>query len=743
MSAPATTAEVPRARQETRTSTVCAVSTITSRMASRSDELIQALRLAAIVESSDDAIVSKDVDGIITSWNGAAERMFGWSAAEAVGRSIRLIIPEDRQSEEDMVLSRIRRGEPVHHFETVRMRRTGEPFDVSISVSPIRTPDGVVVGASKIARDISERKRIERALADARAEQGDLQRRLRTIINASGALLTSPRPDDVLSAILGLAREVLAADGTVVWTVQQGAWRVAASHGLSDAFVGTPVPAISALDLPDDEPVAAESLDDPRLAARRASYEREGIKAVLAVPLRPAPDVRASVGFYYREERTFGVVERESVAGLGRLASAAIMTSFLYEAQRRRRIESEFVADVGASLARSRDHLESLERLAMRAVPALADWCAVHLLDDDGRLMRAALAGGDPERGEKLELVLRAGPDEPADLFSLDRVVRTGAPAALTWQTLADCAGCAAERRVAMEALVPLSVVGVPLVAHGRIIGTLAFARRAVDGQQMLELGFVQDVAYRVALAIDNVRAYEEAHTANRLKDEFLATLSHELRTPLNAIVGYAQMLRKGALPAARQQRAYEVLEKNARALSQIVEDVLDISRIVTGKIRLNVQPTSLLQIVQQSVETVQPGADAKGVTVCVERAGETDMVAGDPDRLQQVFWNLLSNAVKFTPRDGRIDIRLTCGDGLCAVSVADNGAGIDPRFLPFIFERFRQADARHAREHGGLGLGLSIARQIVELHGGSIDARSAGRGQGSTFRVSLPALGA
>lgn len=711
-------------------------------MASQSDELIQALRLAAIVESSDDAIVSKDVDGIITSWNSAAERMFGWSAAEAVGRSIRLIIPEERQSEEDMVLSRIRRGEPVHHFETVRMRRTGEHFDVSISVSPIRTPDGLVVGASKIARDISERKRIERALADARAEQGDLQRRLRTIINASGALLTSPRPDHVLSAILGLAREVLPADGTAVWTVQHGSWRVAASHGLSEAFVSTPVPATPALDLPDDEPVAAESLDDPRLAPRRASYEREGIKAVLAVPLRPAPEVRASVGFYYRGERSFGVVERESVAGLGRLASAAIMTSFLYEAQRRRRIESEFVADVGASLARSRNHLESLDRLATRAVPALADWCVVHLLDDDGRLVRAALAGGDPERGERLEQGLRADPDEPADLFSLDRVVRTGAPAALTWRTLEDCAGCAAERRAAIAALGPLEVVGVPLVAHGRIIGTLAFARHSADsGDQMLELGFVQDVAYRVALAIDNVRAYEEARTANRLKDEFLANLSHELRTPLNAIVGYAQMLRKGALPAARQQRAYEVLEKNARALSQIVEDVLDISRIVTGKIRLNVQPTSLLQIVQQSVETVQPGADAKGVSVSVETSGETDMVAGDPDRLQQVFWNLLSNAVKFTPKDGRIDIRLTCGDGLCAVTVADNGAGIDSLFLPFVFERFRQADARHAREHGGLGLGLSIARQIVELHGGSIDARSAGRGQGSTFRVSLPAL--
>ncbi|MFN7916441.1 MAG: PAS domain S-box protein [Vicinamibacterales bacterium] len=711
-------------------------------MSSQPDDLIQVLRLAAIVESSDDAIVSKDVDGIITSWNAAAERMFGWTAAEAVGRSIRLIIPQDRQSEEDMVLSRIRRGEPVHHFETVRLRRTGELFDVSISVSPIRTPVGRVVGASKIARDISERKRIERALLDARAQQSDLQRRLTTIINASGALLTSPRTADVLPAIVELARQVVPADAAAVWTMEEGAWRAAASHGLSETFLATPVPATVSLDMPDDIPVALESLDDPRAAPRRAAYEREGIRAVLAVPLRPAPELRASIGLYYRHERPFGLVERESASGLGRLASAAITTSFLYEAQRRRRIESEFVADVGESLARSRDHRDSLERLAHRAVPALADWCVVHLQDDEGRLVMAASAGAAQGQEGVWERVLRGAPGDASDTFSIERVMRTGAPGLVEWTGTGEPAAYAGERRDAFALIGPMSLVSVPLVAHSRLIGTLTLARLSAEVRWTPpDVGFVQDVAYRVALAVDNVRAYEEARSANRLKDEFLATLSHELRTPLNAIVGYAQMLKKGAMPPERQQRAYEVLEKNARALTQIVEDVLDISRIVTGKIRLALQPVALDGIVRQSVETVQPGADAKGVTVQLTNEASSDMVAGDPDRLQQVFWNLLSNAVKFTPKDGRIDVGITCADGLCTVTVADNGSGIDPQFLPFIFERFRQADARHAREHGGLGLGLAIARQIVELHGGSIEARSAGKGQGAVFRVALPAL--
>ncbi len=705
------------------------------------ESVLQALRLAAVVESSDDAIISKDVDGIVTSWNAAAERMFGWTAAEMIGQSVRAIIPLDRYAEEDLVLLRIRRGESVEHFETVRQRRNGEQFDVSITVSPIRTPDGAIIGASKIARDISDRKRTERALLDARAEQADLRRRLTTIIDASGALLTSPQIDDVLPALLGVASEVLPADGIAVWHVQRDEWRVAASQGLSPAFTARPGEATGEAALADGAPLPLESIDDPRLARRRLAFEAEGLQSALVVPLQPGIEMRACICFYFRTARRFGSVELESVSGLGRLASAVIATAFLYDDQRRRRLESEFVADIGASLARSRDLRNSLLRLAVLAVPLLADWCAVHLLREDGQLELAAAGGGAPDADGGLDELLRAPGDGADDEFSVERVMRTGASVVLARLTPGD-GGRSEARRRAVTLMGDVSLVCVPLVAHGRALGTLTFIRKA-DGRRTrdtLDLGFAQDLAYRVALSIDTIQAYEEVRTANRLKDEFLASLSHELRTPLNAIVGYAQMLKQGALADEKRGRAYDVLEKNATTLMQIVEDVLDISRIVTGKIRLTLQPMALGPLLQQSVDTVQPAADAKGVRLLLTRDETADVVVADSVRLQQVFWNLLSNAVKFTPRGGRIDVRVSSGEGACLVTVRDTGAGIDPGFLPFIFERFRQADTRYGRENGGLGLGLAIARQIVEMHGGTIDASSEGPGAGAVFRVSLPA---
>ncbi|HUR33093.1 MAG TPA: PAS domain S-box protein [Vicinamibacterales bacterium] len=711
-------------------------------MESQTDSIIQALRLAAIVEGSDDAIISKDVNGIIMSWNAAAERLFGYSAAEVIGQSIRTIIPADRQSEEDLVLGRIRRGERVDHFETQRCRRNGECFDVSITVSPIRTPDGTIVGASKIARDISERKRTERALAELRAEQADLRRRLSAIIESASALLMSPRLDDVIAAILVVSRQVLPSDGVAVWRLDAGQWRIAASHGVSERFVGSAVGAVGPRERLTDDLIEIESIDDERLGGRRAAYDAEGIVAMLVVPLQVGADLQAAISFFYRSVHQFKGVERESASGLGRLASAVIVTAQMYESQRRRRLESEFIADASAILVSALDFRDILTRLAESAVPRLADWFAVHLQIEAGVLEQVALATQDQDRRDSLETFARLPADDQDDAFSIDRVVQTGAAVLIErWPQEADPG--LAPRRVAAAARAGVeSLIVVPLVAHGRTLGAVTLGSfSAMHSFGVADLRFAQDLAYRVALSIDNIQSYEEARTANRLKDEFLANLSHELRTPLNAIVGYAQMLRKGALPEDRKVRAYAVLDKNASALTQIVEDVLDVSRIMSGKIRLQLRPVTLSPIVMQSIETVQPGADAKGVEIAVESADHDAAVAADADRLQQVFWNLLSNAVKFTPRGGRITIRVTKLEAACEVWVADNGAGVDPKFLPHIFERFRQADSRFGREHGGLGLGLAIARQIVEMHGGTITAESAGLGHGAAFRVLLPAL--
>jgi signal transduction histidine kinase/ActR/RegA family two-component response regulator len=249
-----------------------------------------------------------------------------------------------------------------------------------------------------------------------------------------------------------------------------------------------------------------------------------------------------------------------------------------------------------------------------------------------------------------------------------------------------------------------------------------------------------REIEERRRVERERTAALERERDANRLKDEFLATLSHELRTPLNAVLGWTRVLRSAQVEPSTQERALESIERNARAQSRLIEDLLEISRIVTGKLRLRVQNVDLAAIVDAAVEVVRPAAAAKRMRITVEIAARPAMTAGDPDRLQQIVWNLLSNAVKFTPPEGTITVRLERREGY-RLSVRDTGPGIDAGFLPFVFEPFRQADGTASREHGGLGLGLAIAKQLVELHGGTIEAHSPGHGQGATFGVHLPSV--
>jgi len=234
-----------------------------------------------------------------------------------------------------------------------------------------------------------------------------------------------------------------------------------------------------------------------------------------------------------------------------------------------------------------------------------------------------------------------------------------------------------------------------------------------------------------------------EAEHASRTKDEFLATLSHELRTPLNAVLGWTQVLRTTPALSADAVTALTVIERNARSQAQIIADLLDMSSIISGKVRLDVQPFDVASVVNATVETVRPAAQAKSIRLRVVLDPMAGPLRGDPNRLQQVLWNLLTNAVKFTPKDGRVSVTLARANSHLEIEVADNGEGIDPEFLPHVFDRFRQADASAARHHGGLGLGLSIAKQLVEMHGGSISAKSPGKGAGATFRVALPLMDA
>ena len=528
--------------------------------------------LAAIVASSDDALISKDLDGIIQSWNAAAERMYGYTETEMVGESVFRIIPIERHAEEEEVLRRLRRGETIDHFETWRLHRDGTQIPVSLTVSPVRDDTGRIIGASKIARDISARREAQEMLVRSEAARADLHRRLLTLVAASQSVVGELQLELVFDATMELARELVAADGYLLWRQMpdHGEWSVIRSYGLSEEFTQTSRPQNNGRQIPPPAtPLVAEDvLTHPLLAARAESYRKEGIASLFVTPVRIGGVASAALVFYYRQPHVFSEVEMQTAIALGNLVGAGITSAELYEQER---------------------------------------------------------------------------------------------------------------------------------------------------------------------------AAREDAHQANRIKDNFLATLSHELRTPLNAILGYTRMLLGPAAESERRQHYLKVVERNATALAEIVEDVLDVSRIVTGKLTVRSEPVDLIQIVQLATDTVLPAAHERQVQVECSIETTRAVVVGDINRLQQVLWNLMTNAVKFTPSGGRVAVVLRQDGDRAVVIVTDTGVGIAAPFLTHIFEPFRQADTRPSREHGGLGLGLAITRRLVEVHGGSITAESGGEGKGATFTVMLP----
>ena len=491
-----------------------------------------------------------------------------------IGRPIRVLIPQERQFEEDDILARLRQGERIEHFETVRIAKDGRRLNISVTISPLRNASGTIVGASKIARDVS-------ALSAAEAERVRLLEEnaaMTQALNSVGAVVASDLDrDKVVQAVTDAATELT--------TAEFGAFFYNVVNVTGDSYM---------------------------------------LYTISGVP-------------------------REAFAKFPMPRNTEVF-------------EPTFK---GTAVVRSAD------------------------ITKDPRYGKNPPHHGMP----------------PGHL-----PVR--------------------------------SYLAVPVKGRGEdVIGGLFFGHsdigRFTEQHERLAIG----VAAWASVALENARMFDMVREASRLKDEFLASLSHELRTPLNAVLGYARMLRGGIVSAEKHARAIETVERNATSLSQIVEDVLDISRIVSGKIRLNVQPVDFPQIVGNAVDAVSPAADARGVRIETVLDPHASPVSGDPERLQQVLWNLLSHAVKFTNRGGKVQVRLERVNSHVELSVADTGIGISAEFLPHVFERFRQADASIARERGGLGLGLSIARQLAEMHGGTIAAASGGLGHGSTFTLKLPLM--
>jgi PAS domain S-box-containing protein len=530
--------------------------------------------LAALVDSADDAIIAKNLDGIIQSCNAAAERLFGYSSDELVGRPIHMLVPPERQTEEDEILARLRRGERIQHFETVRMAKDGRRLDIALTVSPVRDERGRVIGASKIARDITAAKKAEAERIRLIQENAAVTETL----NHVGALVASDLDrTNIVQSVTDAATELTGA--------QFGAFFY-------------------------------NAVDE-----RGESYQLYTISGVPREMFSKFP--------MPRNTEVFGPTFK------------------------------------GTAVVRSDD------------------------ITKDPRYGRNAPYHGMP----------------PGHL-----PVR--------------------------------SYLAVPVKGRGvDVIGGLFFGHPEVGKFDAHHERIAVGIAAWAAVALENARLYTNVQQTSRLKDEFLASLSHELRTPLNAILGYARMLRSDMIAVEKRDKAIETIERNATSLTQIVEDVLDVSRIISGKIRLNVQTVDFPTIVRNALDGIAPAADAKGVRLETVLDPHAAPISGDPERLQQVLWNLLSNAVKFTNRGGKIQVRLERINSHIELTVSDTGIGIAPEFLPHVFERFRQAEAGTTREQGGLGLGLSIARQLTELHGGTIDVSSAGLNQGATFRVKIPLM--
>jgi PAS domain S-box-containing protein len=468
-------------------------------------------------------ILDTNLNGEITSWDRPAEQLFGYSASEAVGRPLDLVVPSARQPEQAEFSRRVLHGETIDHIETVCQRRDGSLFPIAMTATAVREPHGEIIGVSREARDLSSRRRIEPGVL-----------RLGAIVESS-----------------------------------------------DDAIVG-------------------KDLNGIVFSWNRA----------------------AELMFGYSSE-------------------------------------------------------EMLGRSIRTIVPA-------------------------DRQSEEDEVIARIRRGERVDHFETLRRRKDGT-------------------------LVPISLTVSPIRdPSGLVIGASKIAR---------------DVTERKQAEAERARLLNVAQEASRVKDEFLATLSHELRTPLNAILGYTRMLRSGLIAAEKQGRALDTIERNATSLTEIIEDVLDVSRIISGKLRLSVRPVDLQAVIRDSLEAVRPAADARGIRIeCILDAGEAP-VSGDPERLQQVMWNLVSNAVKFSERDGRVQIRLERVDPHVHIVVSDTGIGIAPEFVPYVFERFRQAEPGITRSYGGLGLGLAITRHLVEMHGGTVDVTSGGRGKGATFLVKIPLI--
>lgn len=498
----------------------------------------------------------------------------------------------------------------------------------------------------------------------------------------------------------------------------------------------------------------------PELARTAASGARA--KAFWSAPLSAEGRTIGLLGMGFYAEQRFSAEDRRFAETFAKQCAQALLRAL----RRRRELVAEkraaFLARAMETLASSLDVNITLKRVAELAVPELADWCTIDILDPAGGRRQIAVAHVDPE---KVAFAKEVGQRYPPSLDAptgSPQVMRSGKSELYPRITM-ELVERAAKDEDHLRILRELKLDSVMIVAlrseAGRSLGAITFIY-ADSGRHYAadDLSFAEDFARRAALAVENAQALaeveaarareqdmrEQAELASTAKDHFLATVSHELRTPLNVILGWAVVLRERGLPP-EIERALGIIERNARAQARLIEDVLDVSRIISGKLSLNLGAVNVGEAVRAAALGMRPAVDAKGISLQVDEMGDERAltITADADRLQQILWNLLTNAVKFTPRGGVIVVFAERVGSEVRIHVSDTGEGIPERALRYVFEPFRQADSSTTRRHGGLGLGLSLVKQIAAAHGGTVEASSLGEGRGATFVVRLPARAA
>ncbi len=669
----------------------------------KQSELLRS-RLAAVVEHSDDAIITKTLDSIVTTWNPGAERMFGYSAAEMIGKPISMLTAANHLDEEPAIIERLRNGERIDHYETIRRRKDGELIDVSLTVSALKDADGKIVGAAKIARDITRQKYAE-----------ELRGRFAAVIESSDDAIITKTLDSIITTWNPAAERIFG------YTAKEA--------------IGRPVTILIPEDQRDEEPTI---LDRVRRGQRIDHYEtvrrrKDGTHITVSLSVSPVKDAAGKI------------------IGASKISRDVTRQKYAEQVLREQANVLALLETTGKTIGSKLDLekvLQTVTDIAMQLSGANFGAFFYNVTNEQGEsYVLYTLSGAARAAFEKFGLPRNTPVFHPT--FTGAGVVRSGDI------TQDPRYGTMEPHHGMPKGHLPVrSYLAVPVIARsGEVLGGLFFGHPEpgvfTEGSERLVLG----VAAQAAVAMDNARLYEAAQReianreraeaalreTDRRKDEFLATLAHELRNPL-APIRQATMISQTPNATEEQKRwSHEVISRQVRHMSLLLDDLLDVSRITRGMLGLRVETAELARIVEAAIEQARPLIDAKLHQLTKSLPAEPVRFAGDPLRLAQVLSNLLTNAAKYTDRGGDIALRAGADAHTVTISVTDTGVGLAAEAIQDVFTMFSQVKGMEDRSEGGLGIGLALAKGLMELHGGTIEARSAGVGHGSEFIMRIP----